>query len=156
MFVFNPFKVLLYARICSYSRNDYTVRYKNDLSAGGKVIFYGLKLISVTASSMMELKSQCRGHTLPRCNQSPHVSLTQSTSLRTFSIQRRLDMLWLCEIQRSFRWRWKILTCSDVVKRFSCKAAFVSAVLCVTGHQSALFWEAGKSSSFRKWSIRYF
>lgn len=28
------------------------------------------------------------------------------------------------------------MTCSAVVKRFSCEAAFISAVLCVRGHQS--------------------
>lgn len=59
--MFHPFEVLPHARICSCFRTDYTVHYKNNLSAGGKVIFYSLKLISVTASGMMELKSQTEG-----------------------------------------------------------------------------------------------
>lgn len=54
--IFHPFEVLPHTRICSCLRSDDKLRCKNDLSAGGKVIFYSLKLISVTASSMMGLK----------------------------------------------------------------------------------------------------
>lgn len=39
---------------------------------------------------------------------------------------------------------------------FSCKAAFAGVALCVRGHRSALFWEAGRSSSFREWRTWYF